>query len=74
MNRAIKDATVKRYHYDGHVQPRAHLAVFVSAHNFARRLKTPRGPKPYEAICKARFAEPRRFRSNPPHQMPGPNI
>jgi len=74
MNRTIKDATVKRYHYDSHEQLRAHLANFVSAYNFGRRLKTLRGLTPYEAICKAWSAEPGRFRSNPLHQMPGPNI
>ena len=74
MNRTIKDATVKRYHYDSHEQLRAHLADFVSAYNFARRLKTLRGLTPYEAICKAWSAEPGRFRSNPLHQMTGPNI
>ena len=39
-----------------------------------RRLKTLRGLTPYEAICKAWSTEPSRFRSNPLHQMPGPNI
>ncbi len=58
MNRTIKDATVKRYHYDSHGQLRAHLADFVSAYNFARRLKTLRGLTPYEAICKAWSADP----------------
>jgi len=53
---------------------RAHLGDFVSAYNFGRRLKTLRGLTPYEAICKAWSAEPSRFRSNPLHQMPGPNI
>jgi transposase InsO family protein len=74
MNRTIKDATVKRYHYDSHEQLRAHLADFVSAYNFGRRLKTLRGLTPYEAICKAWSVEPSRFRSNPLHQIPGPNI
>ena len=74
MNRTLKDATVRRYHYDSHGQLRAHLADFVSAYNFARRLKTLRGLTPYEAICKAWSAEPGRFRSDPLHQMPGPNI
>ncbi|GJE53409.1 hypothetical protein GOFOIKOB_6488 [Methylobacterium tardum] len=74
MNRTIKDTTVKRYHYDSHAQLRAHLADFVSAYNFARRLKTLRGLTPYEAICKASSAEPSRFRSIPLHQIPGPNI
>ena len=40
MNRTIKEATVKRYHYDTHDQLRRHLADFVAAYNFARRLKT----------------------------------
>jgi hypothetical protein len=30
--------TVKRYHYDSHEQFEAHLADFVSAYNFGRRL------------------------------------
>jgi hypothetical protein len=31
MNRTIKDATVKRYHYDSHNELRAHLQLFVDA-------------------------------------------
>ena len=38
MNRTIKDATVKRYHY----KSQEHLRTFLDAYNFARRLKTPR--------------------------------
>ena len=52
MNRTIKDATVKRYHYDSHDQLRTHLADFMAAYNFARRLKTLSGLTPYEYICK----------------------
>ena len=74
MNRTIKDATVKRFHYDSHNQLRQHLADFVAAYNFARRLKTLRGLTPYEAICKAWTDEPFRFTFNPHHQIPGPNI
>ena len=40
MNRTIKDATVKRFHYGSHDQLRVHLADFLDAYNFARRLKT----------------------------------
>jgi hypothetical protein len=36
MNRTIKDATVKRYHYDSHDQLRTHLADFMDAYNFSR--------------------------------------
>ena len=74
MNRTIKEATVKRFHYENHDQLRTHLSHFVSAYNFARRLKTLKGLTPYEAICKAWTKQPERFKLNPIHQMPGPNI
>ena len=74
MNRTIKEATVKRYHYMSHEQLRRHLADFVAAYNFARRLKTLRGLTPYEAICKTWTEEPERYISNPHHQTPGPNL
>ncbi|MFC5086391.1 IS481 family transposase [Microvirga arabica] len=73
MNRTIKDATVKRYYYDSHDQLRQHLADFVSAYNFARRLKTLKGLTPYEFICKTWLKEPKRFKLDPVHQMPGLN-
>ena len=74
MNRSIKDATVKRYHYDDHDQLRRHLGDFVATYNFARRLKTLKGLAPYEFICKQWTSEPETFRLNPFHQMPGLNI
>ena len=52
MNRTIKDATVKRYHYDSHEQLRRHLQLFIDAYNHARRLKTLHGLTPYEYIAK----------------------
>ncbi len=63
MNRTIKEATVKRYHYDDHAQLRSHLDDFVMAYNFAKRLKTLKGLTPYEHICKAWTKEPERFTS-----------
>jgi transposase InsO family protein len=73
MNRTIKEATVKRFHYDDHDQLRRHLADFVLAYNFGRRLKTLKGLTPYEHICKCWTIEPERFTLNPIHQMPGVN-
>ncbi len=73
MNRTIKDATVKRFHYDNHEQLRVHLADFMAAYNFARRLKTLGGLTPYEYIYKIWTSEPDRFILNPIHQMPGIN-
>ncbi len=72
-NRTIKDASVKRYHYENHDQLRTHLADFMAAYNFARRLKTLNGLTPYEYICKIWTSEPERFIINPIHQMPGLN-
>jgi transposase InsO family protein len=74
MNRTIKDATVKRFHYASHDQLRQHLADFVAAYNFGRRLKTLKGLTPYEFTCQCWTKEPGRFTLNPLHQMPGPNI
>ena len=74
MNRTLKDATVKRYFYETHDELRTHLDDFVSAYNFARRLKTLKGLTPYEFICNAWTSQPERFTFNPSHQMPGLNI
>lgn len=64
MNRTIKDAIVKRFHYDDHDQLRRHLADFVAAYNFGRRLKTLKGLTTYEFICKAWASQPERFRQH----------
>ncbi|MBY0137917.1 IS481 family transposase [Paracoccus yeei] len=87
MNRTIKEGeadqktirgivfplNVKRFHSDSHDQLRRHLADFLAAYNFARRLKTLNGLTPYEYICKVWTSEPDRFIVNPIQQMPGLN-
>jgi hypothetical protein len=72
MNRTIKEATVKRYHYDSHAQLTAYLHYFINAYNYGRRPKTLRGVTPYEYICKCWTNQPERLSLNPHHQMPGP--
>ena len=74
MNRTIKGATVKRFYYESHDQLRSHLADFVAAYNFARRLKTLKGLTPCEFICKTWLSQPERFTANPLQQIPGLNI
>lgn len=74
MNRTIKDATVKRFYYETHDELRKHLADFVAAYNYARRLKTLRGLTPFEAICKPWAESPSLFTADPNHQLPVPNI
>jgi transposase-like protein len=73
MNRTIKDATVRAYHYESHDQLRDHLAAFVAAYNFARRLKALGGLTPFQAIWKAWTKEPHRFRLSPDHLTSGLN-
>jgi transposase InsO family protein len=69
MNRTIKEATVKRFHHEGHGQLRTHLADFMPP----SRLKTLSGFTPYEYIAKRWTSEPDRFIVNPIHQMSGLN-
>jgi len=73
MNRTIKDATVKRYHYESHDQLVRHLADFVAAYNFARRLKALNGLTPFEFVGNRWTTEPERFRLNPLQKRPGLN-
>lgn len=39
MNRTVKDATVKLFHYSDIESLKAHVLAFVTAHNFAKHLK-----------------------------------
>lgn len=65
MNRTLKDATVRTYYYASHAQLRQHLATFLNAYNFAKRLKTLAGLTPYQHIALCFQKEPHRFRTNP---------
>ena len=67
MNRTLKDATVHRYFYETHQQLRDHLATFLMAYNFAKRLKTLKGLTPYEDIHQQWQTQPQRFRIDPSH-------
>ena len=73
MNRTLKEATVRRYHYDTHRDLREHLEAFLNAYNFAKRLKTLKGLTPYEHICKVWADQPSRFRYDPLHLTSGLN-
>lgn len=71
MNRrTIKEETVQCYHYDAYQQLKQRLNDFLSAYNFARRLKMLRGLTSYEFICKTWQDHPQRYTLNPLHQMP----
>ncbi|MCJ2094482.1 IS481 family transposase [Methylobacterium sp. J-072] len=72
MNRTIKDATVKVFHYEDLESLRAHVLAFVTAYNFAKHLKALRWKTPFQTICHAWTNDPDRFRINPHHLIPGP--
>ncbi|SEQ72417.1 Integrase core domain-containing protein [Loktanella sp. DSM 29012] len=72
MNRTIKDATVKRYHYDSYDQLHTPRRLHGSL-KLTRRLKTLSGLTPCEYICKIWKSEPDRFIVDPIHRMPGLN-
>ena len=72
MNRTLKEATVKRYHYGSHAELREHLAAFVLAYNHAKRLKMLRGLTPYEFVCREWQRDPDRFVRDPTQDTLGP--
>ena len=72
MNRTIKDATVKVFHYEDLESLKAHVLAFVTAYNFAKHLKALRWRTPYQAICNAWTNDSAAFKINPPHLIPGP--
>ena len=72
MNRTLKEATVKRYHYGSHHELREHLGAFVLAYNHAKRLKTLRGLTPYEFVCREWQRSPELFYRDPTQDTLGP--
>jgi transposase InsO family protein len=72
MNRTIKDATVKRYHYDDHAQLERHLALYIDAYNTARRLKTLKGLTPAQFIWREWQTNSDLFHREPCHLTSGP--
>ena len=73
MNRTVKEATVKAFHYETLVSLEAHLRAFLSAYNFAKHLKALRWRTPFQAGCDAWKADPTPFKINPHHFIPGPH-
>ena len=73
MNRTLKEATVKMYHYSSHAELKQHLHAFLMAYNFAKRLNTLKGMTSYEYICSVWTTEPERFNVDPHHHTLGLN-
>jgi transposase InsO family protein len=73
MNRTVKEATVKAFHYETAESLAAHLQTFVTAYNFAKHLKALRWRTPFQAVCDAWKADPSAFKIDPRHLIPGPH-
>jgi transposase-like protein len=73
MNRTVKEATVRAFHYETHDSLKAHLDAFITAYNFAKHLKSLRWQTPFQAICDAWTTDPAPFIINPHHLIPGPH-
>src|SRR3712207_1342000 len=72
MNRAVKEATIKAFHYPDLDALRAHILAFVTAYDFAKHLTAPRRRTPLQAICGAWAEDPAIFEINPHRLTPGP--
>lgn len=73
MNRTVKDATIKAFHYPSLDALKAHVLAFVQAYNFAKHLKALKWRTPFQAIRDAWTKDPSIFKINPHHLIPGPN-
>ncbi len=73
MNRTVKKATIKAFHYPDLESLKAHVLAFVSADNVAKHLKAIRWKTFFEVICHAWTTTPDIFKLNPHHLIPGPN-
>jgi transposase InsO family protein len=73
MNRTVKEATIRAFHYSDLETLKAHVLAFVTAYNFAKHLKALRWRTPFQAICDAWTKNPSIFKINPHHLIPGPN-
>ena len=72
MNRTIKEATIKAFHYPDLESLKAHVLAFVCAFNFAKHLKALRWKTPYQTIVDTWQKNPAIFKADPRHLIPGP--
>jgi transposase InsO family protein len=73
MNRTVKEATIKAFHYPDLEALKVHVLAFVTAYDFAKHLKALRWRTPFQAVCDAWAKDPSIFKINPHHLTPGPN-
>jgi len=72
MNRTLKEATSKRFHYETTDELNAHLQTFLAAYTYAKRLKRLHGLTPHEFVCAEWRKNPSTFIRDPTQHTPGP--
>jgi transposase InsO family protein len=72
MNRTLKEATVKVFHYPDPGALKARVLAFVQAYDFAKHLKALLWRTPFQAVLDAWTRDPSVFKINPHHLTPGP--
>ncbi|MDZ7888252.1 MAG: IS481 family transposase [Pseudomonas sp.] len=73
MNRTIKDATTKAFHYTSLEELRSHLKDYLWAYNSARPLRALKGRTPIGFILDQWHKDPESFTDDPNHYFAGPN-
>jgi hypothetical protein len=73
MNRTVKEATDKTFHYDALESFKAHVLSFATACNFAKHHKALKWKIPFQSICDAWKSNPSAFKINPRHLTQRPH-
>lgn len=73
MNRTLKEATVKTYHYETFDQLQQHLQAFVAVYNCAKHLKSIKLKTPLAFLNEKFLNNPVLFKQNPHHYYLGLN-
>jgi len=71
MNKTLKAATIKRYHYASLEELQAHLQTFLTVYNYAKKLKTLKGKTPFESMTAEWHRNPASFYCQPNHLLAG---
>ncbi len=74
MNRTLKEATTRSFHYATLDELSSHLKDYLWAYNSARPLRSLKGRTPIGFILDRWQDEPERFHDDPDHYFPGPYI
>jgi transposase InsO family protein len=73
MNRILKDATTKQFHYESLEQFKKNLMAFLLYYNFQKPLKALKFSSPWQFICQYYSTNPANFTQNPHVKIAGLN-